>query len=81
MTADLTTMAKAEATTSPTYAKVGAIASQLVAFLQKADTAAEIAKHHVLGGASTAIQAIILREATQLGFQSEKSGLSQRSCR
>jgi hypothetical protein len=36
---------------------------------------AKIAGHHVLGAPSTAIQTVILTEATRLGFQSEKAGL------
>lgn len=75
MTAELTILAKDSLSDSPTFDRVRAIADGLLTFLRNPDIEAEIAKHHVLGGASTAIQAIILREATRLGFQSEKSGL------
>ncbi len=78
MTVDVTIMAKSEAAATPTYGKVNALAGRLLTFLQKPDTAAEIAKHHVLGGASTAIQAIILQEATRLGFQTGRGYLHAR---
>ena len=57
------------------FCKVQAVANRLHDFLNLDGTQKQLEERHVVGASSAGIQEIILNEARELGFQSEKKGL------
>jgi hypothetical protein len=57
------------------FLEVAALAVKLRDYLDRVDVQDAIRDRHVLGASSAAIQGVILPNAIELGFQSEKEGL------
>ena len=69
------TLSKHSDVLHPAFAKVAAIAHKLRECLDRDEAQLELKSRHVFGASSHAIQEVILKDATALGFHSEKKGL------
>ncbi|MFC4310356.1 hypothetical protein ACFPN2_14785 [Steroidobacter flavus] len=69
------TLSKEPSSLHAAFPKVAAIAHELRTCLDRDEAQLELKARHVFGASSHAIQEVILKDATALGFQSEKKGL------
>ena len=72
---EFTVLKKKDIESLQSFQRADAIAQELRAYLDEAETQQQIRERHVLGASSALIQALVLNKAKSLGFEDEKRGL------